>query len=222
MEYMLLNIHTLNALNDNNITDSISFTNYFRDKYIKSCVKGKVSINTNINEIVQRSYSLHRDYKELLYKSDINNGVKLLIAKQFTKCTMLPMIENISIITNEFSPKADTERKNLLDTIYILFACIFIGYMLFRIILMKLFDTKSLEPNPKMSQSDLDKINKELALYKKEHHQFEINQDYLNTQIKKLENMNTAYKKEIDLLKLQLQELKSDENIVNNSNEKDS
>ena len=68
--------------------------------------------------------------------------------------------------------------------------------MLFRIIIMRFFDKKSLEPNPRMSQSDLDKLNKELSLCRKENSQYEINMSTYAAQIKQLQNeLDIATKK---------------------------
>lgn len=72
---------------------------------------------------------------------------------------LTPLIENVQIMTQEFSPKLEN-NKPMWVSVALLFVCVFIGYMLFRIILMKFFDKKSLCPNPQKSQSDLDKLQK--------------------------------------------------------------
>ncbi len=96
-------------------------------------------------------------------------------------------------------------------SVIILLVCVFIGYMLFRIILMRFFDKKSLEPNPKMSQSDLDKLNKELTIYKKENVQYDINLSSMSAQIKQL-------KIELGIVTRRLEEELGKNNELQNSN----
>lgn len=80
---------------------------------------------------------------------------------------------------------------------------------------MNFFDRKSLTPNPKMSQDDLNKLNRENELLKKFNCQNEINNRNLLNQLqiteKKLEkecDLNKKNEKRINELILELEKFK--------------
>ena len=221
---MLVGSQLFETLNSTTILDSLSFVNKCIDDYIRVCVRSGVSPNKNLRGIYEKGYSLYKNYSAIEHNNSNSIVKKLPIMLQLLRFSLIPMMENVKIITSEFSPKS-TINKPMWISVIILLVCVFIGYMLFRIILMIFFDKKSLEPNPKMSQSDLDKLNKELTIYKKENVQYDINLSSMSEQIKKLkielgiitrrlekeldknnelQNSNNHYIEEINKLKQQL------------------
>lgn len=194
---MLIGAHVFETLNSDAELDSLSITNKYIEEYVKTVIKGGVSPNTNLREIYEKGYSICKTYIKIKNNSSSKIEERLPIMMQLLKYSLVPMMENILIITNEFSPEPVT-NKPMWMSVAILLISIFIGYMLFRIILMKFFDKKSMEPNPKMSQSDLDKLIKDLALYKKENFQYEINFSTMSAQIKQLQKELEIVVKSLD------------------------
>ena len=207
---MLVGSQLFETLNSTTRLDSLSFVNKCIDEYIRVCVRGGVSPNTNLRGLYETGYSLYKNYSTIEHNSSNSIEKKLLIMQQLLTFSLIPMMDNVIIITNEFSPKSTTNKPMWISVI-ILLVCVFIGYMLFRIILMRFFDKKSLEPNPKMSQSDLDKLNKELTIYKKENVQYDINLSSMSAQIKQL-------KTELGIVTRRLEEELGKNNELQNSN----
>lgn len=192
---MLTGTHIFEALKDTVVLDSVYFVKKYSDEFVHKCIRGLASPNVNMYEIYSKAYSLYRSTVTLRNSSQDKFVERLPIMSQLLTMSIMPMMENVMLITHEFAPKP-TSIKPLWISLIVLAICIFIGYMLFRIIIMRFFDKKSLEPNPRMSQSDLDKLNKELSLCRKENSQYEINMSTYAAQIKQLQNeLDIATKK---------------------------
>lgn len=227
---MLIGLQMREAVSSPIVIDSISFENKYAKEFIRCSIIGECSIQSNIFDLYGTAYSWYlvaKGFKE----------TTVGVTQTYLQLTFLPLIENIQIITEEFSPK-EVANKPLWISLYILIACLFIGYMMFRIIIMRIFDRNSMTPNPKMSQTDLDNLNRELKMSKKEKEQYEINLGVLSGQIKDLKceiqrerlntekykktadnyknvanaelNKNNALKEEIEKLKTELATLKND------------
>lgn len=182
---MCIGNHLLESFNDTIILDSLSFVNKHKDEYIKLVVKGSVSPNKNLKEIYGEGYTLYRTYLEMRSQG-LHDQEKSSLMLHFLTFSLIPMCENIKHITEEISLNESTISPIWLSIIVLLF-CVFIGYMLFRIILMRFFDKKSLEPNPRISQSDLDNLYKELEICKKKNEQLEVDLYTESMKIKKLQ-----------------------------------
>lgn len=183
---MVINSQIFQSLQDSIVYDSISFVQKNMDEYIKLCVKGEVSIQSNLKDIYGVGYSLYHNYLKY-YNGNSEGSLKLSIASQSIKLGLVPMLTNIIIIKDVFSPKSIEVNKSMWMSLIFLVLCVFIGYMLFRIILMKFFDRKSLEPNPRLSQIDLEKHRRELNAYKRDAVQTEANLYAQSVQITNLQ-----------------------------------
>ena len=178
--FMLSGSRLLCALNDTVLLDSASFIQDINESYIEAMVLGTVSLNSNVREIAQSLYSLYRTL------SDMDDMASVVSSMQaINMLVLMPMMKNAWAIQEEFIPQEETNEP-MKQSMKVLFVSLFIGYMLFRIILMRCLDKKSLEPNPRMSQSDLDKLNRELVSEKKEKKQMERNADILEMKMKVL------------------------------------
>ena len=128
-----------------------------------SSLYNKIGYNKNTKQIASMCYSLMKA-KQMLKTKDIDN----IEAKMTAQLVLIPMMKNKEIIENEFFfPNENSTYTSILNDVRIialllLLLCILVGYMLFRIVLMRVLDKKSLTPNPLLSQSDLDKLKKEI------------------------------------------------------------
>lgn len=180
--HMLINLHLSDALHDTTtILDSLSFIDKYVSRYIQNSIMDIVPRRDNVYELYSTAYSL---YKECLQNIDKEQIAKFDLIRRYIQLTNIPLIENMLIITDVFYPKS-YKYKPIWMSVIILFICIFIGYMVLRIIMMRFFDPKSLKPNPQKSWSDLQKLEKELERVKRESRQAEINIMSLSSELKK-------------------------------------
>ena len=177
---MLMGVKLISALDDAILLDSVAFVSSMYNSYVDAMVLGTVSLNSNVLGRAQTLYSYYRVLSDIEEKSHIVGGLLGM-----GKLLWIPMVKNMQAIHEEFAPPKETNEP-MKQSLKILFVSLLIGYMLFRVILMRCLDKKSLEPNPRLSQLDLDKLNKELVSEKKEKKQLERNVDILEVKIKDL------------------------------------
>lgn len=152
-------------------TIEISDSSAFVKRLTMECssLYSKIGYNSNVKKIASMFYSLVKSKQSLDVK-----GKDAIEAKMISQLILTPMIKNKQIIENEFffPNENGTKTSGLNDVrvtaLLLLLLCVFVGYMLFRIVLMKALDKKSLTPNPLLSQSDLDKLKKEIKELKME------------------------------------------------------
>lgn len=118
---------------------------------------GKINHRKNLNDILQAEYSFYKDVRAAK-KSNNKVTYKIAMTSALSKLLAIPMWENAMNVMEEITP-TDKPNDPIWFSLVVLVVSIFIGYMIFRIIVMRLFDRKSLKPNPSMSQTDLDKLN---------------------------------------------------------------
>lgn len=134
-----------------------------------SSLYNKIGYNSNVKRIASMFYSLVKFNQSLGVK-----GKDAMEAKIISQLILTPMIKNKQFIENEFFfPDGNVTKESVLTDVRVkalllLLLCVFVGYMLFRIVLMRALDKKSLTPNPLLSQSDLDKLKKEIKELKME------------------------------------------------------
>ncbi len=68
-----------------------------------------------------------------------------------------------------------------------------------------------MEPNPKLSQNDLDKLNRELSNYKKENVQYEINLSLESAKIKELQKELELYKSKIKSMTQSIRDVETED-----------
>lgn len=128
-----------------------------------SSLYNKIGYNRNVKKIASKFYSLVKFNQSLGIK-----GKDAMEAEIISQLILIPMIKNKQFIENEiFFSDGNTTKNSILNDVGVtallfLLLCVFVGYMLFRIVLMRVLDKKSLTPNPLLSQSDLDKLKKEI------------------------------------------------------------
>ena len=128
-----------------------------------SSLYNKIGYNRNVKKIASKFYSLVKFNQSLGIK-----GKDAMEAEIISQLILIPMIKNKQFIENEiFFSDGNTTKNSILNDVRVtalllLLLCVFVGYMLFRIVLMRVLDKKSLTPNPLLSQSDLDKLKKEI------------------------------------------------------------
>lgn len=179
---MLVNLHLSDALLDTTkVLDSLSFVTKYANNYIQNCVKDIVPKRDNVYELYNIAYSY---YKENIQNKNITLISKVHLIQRYIELTNIPLLENMQIITDVFYPQSE-KSKPIWISIIIFFACLFLGYMIFRVIMMRFFDPKSLKPNPQKSSSDLQKLEKELDRLNRESRQAEINIISLSAELKR-------------------------------------
>ena len=149
------------------ITDSSAFVKNLTMECSSLC--SKIGYNSNVKKIASMFYSLVKAKQSLDVKDK-----DTIEAKIISQLILTPMIKNKQFIENEFFfPDRNGTKDSVLNDVRVtalllLLLCVFVGYMLFRIVLMRVLDKKSLTPNPLLSQSDLDKLKKEIKDLKME------------------------------------------------------
>lgn len=186
-------------------SDSIKEVN----RLIQECyaLESKIGHSDSTTYICQKLYSLSKTmFLSRMFRTK-EEGYKEAII-QFI---LYPMIANRKVIENEFliqEPEITWEfsweniRLILKDirsiALFILLGCIFVGYILFRILMMRIFDRNSLKPNPILSQNDYDKLQCKIDSKERENKQKQINETALLTKIKSLEDDLISKKKEME------------------------
>lgn len=116
-------------------------------------------LRKNDVDIAALSYSYikaARGFKESNDKSSYETSVSSILNFFIVQ----PLLKARILLNNEISPHK--KNNSVSYSIFILFISIFVGYMLFRILLMRVLNRKSLEPNPRLSQDDLNKLLRKL------------------------------------------------------------
>lgn len=170
-------------------------------------LQSKIGHSDSTTYLCQNFYSLSKQmFLNRMFRIDKGKYKEVIL-----EFILLPMIENRNAIEKEFftqKPKITWEFswKNLqlivkdIRTIalFILLGCIFVGYILFRILMMRIFDRDSLKPNPILSQIDYAKLQCKLYSEERENKQKQINETALLTKIKSLEDDLISKKKELE------------------------
>lgn len=181
----------IEMLNDTIILDFDSFKRKLTDGYLEASVSGIVLPQRNLSDLTCNSFELYKLVMESRSQAYDSNMKKLII-----RFYMLPILGNLDFINKELSPKPEGDPGQ--KSIRLLCISLLIGGALYLIILIVFFDRNSLEPNPRMSQSDLERIRQELT----SHRQLE---DSFNRQTEAIRN----YQQEIKSLRVQIQGLES-------------
>ena len=192
-------------------SDSIKDVN----EMITECyaLESKIGHPDSITEMCQNLYSLSKAIfiKRIFMKDEEAYQVML----QFV---FIPMVNNRKIIEEEFFiQKPDIAWKLSWENIvlilkdirsiafFVLLGCLFVGYIIFRIILMRIFDKQSLKPNPLLSQSDYDKLYRKLDSEERENKQKQINEAALLTTIESLKADLIGKKEQIERIVMKQQ-----------------
>lgn len=178
------------------------------DELIKECyaLESKIGHSDSIIEICQNLYSLSKAM--FIKRTFMKDEESYQIMLQFV---FMPMVNNRKIIEEEFFiQKPDIAWKLSWENIvlilkdirsiafYVLLGCLFVGYMIFRIILMRVFDRRSLTPNPLLSQNDCEKLHRKLDSEERENKQKQINEIALLTAIESLKADLISKKEQIE------------------------
>ncbi len=220
-DMLLLGIQFFDAIQDSVVLDSISFTEKYIDENIQNAIAGNININGSLDKIYSTLYLIYTQFIELReYETTIesigieSSSSKILMVSEIINFSLIPLLENIQIIQNQIYFKDENPNPIIVATIF-LFIFIFFGYMISRVFIMNFFDRNSLTPNPKMSQDDLNKLNRENELLKRFNCQNKINNRNLLNQLqiteKKLEkecDLNKKNEKRINELILELEKFK--------------
>lgn len=223
----------LYLINDSLTQDSITFVKNAICSYNDAMIKQYVGMNTNVAKFCELEYGLYKNIRQFKENS---KEYKVAVSQLVTGMILIPLFENNLLITGEFAPY-DTTNKIMFASILILILSMLIGWIIFRILIMKFFDRKSLEPNPRMSQTDLDKVLRVKASTEKENQQLNTNIITLESSLKDLraelekqqklferkernfrETINDLESQKKDLFE-QIEELKSSLNVLKSTSE---
>lgn len=189
----LLVKETDDSLSVNNVPDldSVSFIKKYKKEYVEYLSAGLVGANKNIDTIYQSAYELYNIMKNIqnvtnkTLAQDIDVGNKILALTLVNSFMLYPFEKNKQIINDAFLP---IKKKNpWIKPLWALVICVFLGYELFRILLMTVFNRNSLEPNPQMSQSEARNLKKRLKSYEEEEIVLEVHQDRVSELREQLE-----------------------------------
>lgn len=162
--------------NKNDVLDSVKIVDSCIKKQVKASVLQLVSYRTNWSKISSHQYSL---FKELRDNNSLNK--EMVLSLLLLQGVLLPMFENMITIQSSFCPSSNS-NSILIASLLILLISLFLGYYILRILAMKFFDKRSMTPNPRMSQSDYQKIIHKISNAEKELGQHKINEiTLLNT-----------------------------------------
>ena len=223
----------LYLINDSLTQDSITFVKNAIYSYNDAMIKQYVGMNTNVAKICKLEYGLYKNIRQFKENS---KEYKVAVSQLVTGMILIPLFENNLLITGEFAPY-DTTNKIMFASILILILSMLIGWIIFRILIMKFFARKSLEPNPRMSQTDLDKVLRVKTSTEKENQQLNTNIIALESSLKDLraelkkqqklferkernfrETINDLESQKKDLFE-QIEELKSSLNVLKSTSE---
>ena len=172
----------LYLINDSLTQDSITFVKNAIYSYNDAMIKQYVGMNMNVAKFCELEYGLYKNIRQFKENS---KEYKVAVSQLVTGMILIPLFENNLLITGEFAPY-DTTNKIMFASILILILSMLIGWIIFRILIMKFFDRKSLEPNPRMSQTDLDKVLRVKTSTEKENQQLNTNIITLESSLKDL------------------------------------
>ncbi len=126
--------------------------------------------STKMNKYVGHNSSLNLSYSliKLLHDEyDNPTAFRVGVAGFISQAIIIPLIQNLTIFSNEITPKSPPINIGI-ASLLILFGSIFLGYMIFRIIIMRSFTKEALEPNPMLSKTEFDKMKKKQSIEKSE------------------------------------------------------
>ena len=184
------------ALKDSTRADSDSVDYVTELKNDCFLLENRIEYKTDVNGIASKFYSITKVISALRYLSFVSDS-DLDVLLRFV---FFPIIENRNYIAEEFFPKSERltchfDEKNLMlfitdirtKAIGILVVCIFLGYMLFRVVSMRVFDRKSLRPNPQLSQNECKKLLREIDCCRRENEKNQIYEQSMLERIHALE-----------------------------------
>lgn len=210
---IFLGTHLLRSINDSLPQDSLKYVENIINSYNDAMIKQVVAKNTDVVGFCKSHYRL---YKNIIQNKENSTAYKLEVSQVVIGMILLPLLENNILITNEFAPH-DTTNKIMYVSILVLIISVLIGWILFRILIMKYFGRKSLEPNPRMSQIDLDKVLRSKKTIEKENQQLNTNIMTLESSIKdlraELQRLQGDYTKKEDQFKKTIVELENQQEV---------
>ena len=204
--FMVTCMHLIDALSGENKISQKVFIDTYATDFIKHSRLNEVQIKSNTYEMYTTLYNL---YLESYGLDSITKKAATIM--YIITAGLKPFAENNILIVNSFSPHKDFNP--ILLSIMILLICFLLGYCIFRILILRLFDINSMEPNPSMSQTELNKLMRKIKIYETEKKQMEINIDSQMVLIKELrleiERNNDKilmYEKQIEEMNKNIQE----------------
>ena len=198
---MLIGCHLFEALNDTVVLDSINFVEKYSDKYLDKVISNTVHLNEDLSTTYGKCYNLYKLVIE--NRNQINSDKDMM--NLLNHFCMIPMYDNMKHIIKEISPQeASKPLLRWANMLRYLIAALIIGVILFGGIITKFLDRNSMKPNPRMSQTDLEKINKELTSHR-------LLEQNFNNSTEAIKN----YQQEIKSLESKIQELETANKSLN-------
>lgn len=184
--YIFVGNYIYEALKDSIQRDSVSFVNDCFNKMASGSITGKIS--TADKSLCSLCYMYYKNLQS--YKTDRREGLNNINFK-FSMCLFLsnlyinPLLKNTIIMREEFSSK---DRDNIfLISAGILFICLLVGYLIFRIVIIRFFNRQNLPSEISELKSKNEQLNKEINDKKKDLYELNLQ---LKEKIKDLEQVN--------------------------------
>lgn len=219
--YIFAGIKCCSSYSEVCLQDSISYVQNFIQEFYDASIQGYISMTTSdLSKLSSAMYGYYKANLELRTlvseDEDLVALVDLLSKKQFVSLKFYiplfcePCVSNMKIIQEEYLSETEDTINPILVVFIWLLVCIVIGYMILRITIMRFFNSNAMSPNPRMSQSDYDKMKRQLSISEKDLSQMRVNN-------KVLQDENNALEKKIMFTEL---ELKNKEKKLNEIEER--
>lgn len=200
---ILVGTNIYEALKDSIPFDSITFVRKTLNSLLTENVKGTIGNNTEYKSVSSLAYE---SYKNVLkYKTSNKNSkdyviYKASMAQMFNTFFATPLLENTVIMRSEFSSPG---RNNILIISFgILLLCLLIGYLIFRIIIIKFFNKNKLIPGENKLSKEIDNLRKIIAEKEKDLKNADV-------EINLLLSTNKHLLEDNEYLKMELAEIKA-------------
>lgn len=220
------------------LQDSISYVQNFIQEFHDASIQGYISMTTSdLSELSSAMYGYYKDVVSVRMSnlelrtlvSDDEDLVALVDLLSNTQSVSLkfcitlfcePYVSNMKIIQEEYLSETEDTINPILLVFISLLVCIVIGYMILRITIMRFFNSNAMSPNPRMSQSDYDKMKRQLSVSEMDLSQMKVNNKILQDENKALEKKIMFTELELKNKEKKLKEI--EESLNSQNNHKDS
>jgi len=187
--------------------DSLNYIKMMQTKTFSFKYAKVIGINNKTLDVIEKTYS----YAKSLHDLDDDNLKKITKLSIQSQMIVAPILKIQLLLLKLTSIKETIDPFKI--CLFFLLLSLFLGYMLFRIILMKSLNEKSLKPNPLYSKDVLDKVIKETKGYKLDNENLLNSIERYKVQVEKLVNeektLRMSLDKKVTDYEMRLQELEN-------------
>lgn len=157
--------HSIYSLSNEKL-DSITYCHRLSIAISEGILKNQLSYNKHWGEVIQESYTVYKGLYHYRILKEYSVGKKASYKKTMLSIlqdyTLIPMYENILVFLDELSSKE--ESNYIYKSILVLVLSLFIGFIIFRYIVMKFFTGKALTHEDKTLENEIKNLLKEKKL----------------------------------------------------------